>query len=76
MTKTLKLINSLVSEANPDTYNSISYNKYFRDLSKISDSIIEESEMHKENLRDFIEEINNLPESVSKKNLQMLLTNL
>jgi protein-arginine kinase len=44
MIKTLKLINEMVASATPDDYGSVSYNRYFRNLSEISTSIIDEKE--------------------------------
>jgi hypothetical protein len=55
MIKTIKLINSLIANANPNNYDNVSYNKYYRDLSNISNSILEDnSKLRKEvlNIKD------------------------
>lgn len=50
MKETLSFINSLVRDSNPDNYGSISYNKYYKDLSNISDSLLEEISKIKEEI--------------------------
>jgi hypothetical protein len=50
MSTTLKEINKLVANASPDDYSSISYNKYFKDLALISNSVIAEREELKQRI--------------------------
>ena len=69
MHKTLKKINILIRDARSDNFSSISYNKYYRDLSHISDSIIDEIP----NNTKLLMEIHKLPNSQIKTNLLDLL---
>ena len=42
MTKTLKLVNEIIASAESDLYDNVSYETYFSNLTKISNSIIDE----------------------------------
>ena len=42
MTKTLKLVNEIIASAESDLYDNVSYETYFKNLTKISNSIIDE----------------------------------
>lgn len=44
MIKSLKKINEIIRSASPSNYDNVSYNTYFKNLSIISDSILEEKE--------------------------------
>jgi len=69
MTSTLNLINKLISNADPDDYESISYNKYFRDLSSISDSVISDANADKDRNLKMLAEVQKLPDSEIKASL-------
>lgn len=71
----------MISKADPDNHDSISYNKYFADLAKISNTILEDErennfrlEVHKKDLRNkLFAQINELGSSKVKDNLFQLL---
>lgn len=42
MTKTLKLINEIIASADTNLYDNVSYDTYFKDLTVISNSLIDE----------------------------------
>ena len=65
--KTIKLINEIVSKSDPSRYDNVSYTKYYRDLSSISDSIVNETQTFIERDRKIMVAINNLPNSPEKK---------
>ncbi len=44
MNEVLKTINNLIATADPSRYDNISYNKYYRDLTTISDKVIDSIE--------------------------------
>lgn len=44
MSKTLRKINLFISDANPSNCNNVSYNTYFRRLTEISNTYLEEKE--------------------------------
>ena len=46
MNLALARINELIAGANPDQYDSISYNKYFREMADISNKIMAEEDKH------------------------------
>ena len=73
MNKSLKVVNELVANAEPNHYDSISYGKYYKDLSKISNSIIDEFEVIKNRDMKLMIEINKLPDSTAKNNLLALI---
>lgn len=69
MLKSLKRINALVANADPNNYDSISYNKYYRDLASISDAVLEDADEFKTKEVKILAELNNLPESAAKHNI-------
>ena len=60
----LTRINELIAGANPDTYDSVSYNKYFRDLTDISNKIMLDDEKQAEKNAELMKAINELKISV------------
>lgn len=66
MTNTLKLINDLVRNCEPDDYESVTFNCYLKDLANISDSLIEE----RENMKQLILEVEDI--SVRTKLLELI----
>lgn len=44
MSKTLRKINQFVSDARPSDYDHVSYNTYFKRLTEISNTYLEEKE--------------------------------
>jgi len=73
MNKSLKVVNELVANADPNNYSSISYGKYYRDMTKISNSIIDEFALIQSQNMKIMAEINKLPESSTKNNLLALI---
>ena len=61
MNETLKKINEFISTANPDKYTSVSYNTYFKELTSLSNSILNEREKLKTEINslDVADEIKN-----------------
>jgi hypothetical protein len=76
MLKSLKVINNLVANANPNDYDSISYNKYYRDLSTISNTVLEDAEAFKIKEMKIMAELHNLPESAAKQNIIRIIQGL
>jgi len=74
MLKSLKRINDLVANADPNNYDSISYNKYYRDLASISDAVLEDADEFKTKEVKILSELNNLPESAAKQNIIAKIT--
>lgn len=72
--KALKKINELISDANPDGHPSVSYNKYFGDLTSISDILLEDEEEKKLLNKQLLLEVLNLPDSESKTKIINHLT--
>ena len=60
--KTLKIINTLISNAEPNKYSSISYGKYYRDLASISSSIIDDNKKYSR----ILSLLHSLPDSPTK----------
>ena len=50
MLNVLTQINELIAKVNPDDYDSVSYGKYFRDLSNLSNMVLESSNKLKEEI--------------------------
>ncbi len=73
MTKSLKFINECVSSAKPSDYDSVSYNKYFRVLTTISNLIMEDVSASHEKEKSLINEINKLEDGRIKENLLKLV---
>ena len=74
MNKTLKLINNIIGGKNLNGNAAILYNTHLQDITKISNSIIDESEDNKlRNLK--LIEISKLPESATKFKLLDILQN-
>lgn len=73
MKAALKRINELISHAQPDNYSSVSYNKYFRDLTSVSNVVMDaQSRMNQRDWK-IIHKIHELPESDIKNELLALL---
>jgi hypothetical protein len=64
----LTRINELIAGANPDTYDSVSYNKYFRDLTDISNKIMLDDEKQAEKNAELMKAINELKTGVGITN--------
>ena len=75
MNKTLKLINNTIANKNPNAYANVSYNTYYQDMTKISNSIIDEFEDIKTRDIKLLIEVNKLPECASKFKLLDILQN-
>ena len=73
MNKSLKTVNEVITDADPNNHSSVSYTTYFRNLTKISNSIIDEKEEIEARDAKLIAEINNLPDSISKTNLLAIM---
>ena len=76
MLKSLKLINAYISGADPEKYNSISYGKYYRDLTSISNSVLEDAEEFKKKEIKILAELNDLPESAAKQKIIRIIQGL
>jgi hypothetical protein len=76
MLKSLKYINTLISNADSDNHSNVSYNKYFRDLSTISNTVLEDAEVLKEKEIKILAELSKLPESSAKQNIIMIIKGL
>ena len=63
----LKRINELIAGANPDTYKSISYNKYYRDLTDISNNIMQDDETQNKKNAELMKAINSLKDEKEKE---------
>lgn len=73
MTKTLKYINQLVANADPNNYDSISYGKYYKDLANISTTLLHEQTEQQTKEKSMLIEINKLEDSEAKTRLLNLL---
>jgi len=73
--ESLRKINDLLGNANPDDYESISYNKYLRDLTNISNIIINETKDQKEKNISLLKAINSLSDNREKEILLNILLN-
>jgi hypothetical protein len=68
MKLSLTRINELISGANPDAYDSVSYNKYFRDLTDISNKIMLDDEKQVSKNTELLKVINDLKTGVAITN--------
>jgi hypothetical protein len=69
----LKKINELIAGANPDAYKSISYNKYYRDLTDISNNIMQDDETQNKKNAELMKAINSLKDDKEKEILLDIL---
>lgn len=76
MLESIKVINSYVSSADPDRYDSVGYSKYFSNLASISDSILEDNKIIQNGMIKLLLEANKLPESENKKNIIAIIENI
>lgn len=75
MNLALARINKLIAGSNPDHYDSVSYNKYFRELADISNKILEDEERNKQKIAKLAKAINELESNDEKvKLLDILLS--
>ena len=73
MNQALLRINQLVASADPTDYDNVSYNKYFRDLSDISNKILEDEERNKQKIAKLAKAINELESNEEKTKLLDIL---
>ena len=73
MNNTLKLINAFIANTDPARYNNVSYNKYYRDMTSVSTSLIDESEKYNKDYKLLLIQVNKLPESTIKDNILRIL---
>lgn len=64
MKTSLTRINELIASANPDGYDSVSYNKYFRDLTDVSNRIMQDEEKETQKNAELLKAINDLKTGV------------
>lgn len=75
MKAALRRINELISNAQPDNYSSVSYNKYFKDLTSVSNHVMDaQSRMNQRDWK-IIHKVHELPESETKNQLLAILKN-
>lgn len=60
MKTSLIRINELIAGSEPDNYDSISYNKYFRDLTDVSNRIMQDEEKQTQKIAEILKAINDL----------------
>jgi hypothetical protein len=71
--KSLRRINELIANADPNNYDSISYGKYYRDLTSISNHILEEDAEKHAKEKALLLEIHKLEDSEVKTRLLTLI---
>lgn len=73
MTRSLKFINQLVANADPTNYDSVSYNKFFKNLTDISNMVMDEVNAQSAKDKVMLNEILKLENSPIKDNLLKLI---
>lgn len=74
MNTALKKINDLVATSEPSKYDSISYDKYFRDLTAISNMLLEDEAVKQRREKSLLNLVHNLPGSNLKNQILNLLS--
>ena len=74
--KALKKLNDMISTADPDNYSNVSHNKYYRDLTTISNLLLEDQAIKIDIEKKLLLEILNLPDSETRLKLINLISQL